>query len=117
MIFKKMNPQSCQLLESDGKIQTQNVKLNDHICFQIYDIPGSQKLENEPPQISMIEGCGALVLVIDQMQDQTQEAYEHAVKVVEFVQNHNPKCSIHMFIHKTDPEQYTQEDQRKRKQN
>ncbi len=73
------------MLESEGKIQTQNVKLGDNIGFQIYDIPGSQKLENEPPQISMIEGCGALVLVLDIIADQTREPYEHAAQIVQFV--------------------------------
>ena len=43
------------MLESENKITTHNVKLTENICLQIYDIPGSQKLGNEPPHINIIE--------------------------------------------------------------
>ena len=63
----------------------------------------------------MIEGCGALVLVLDIIADQNNEPYDHAAHVVQFVQTHNPKCNIHMFIHKADPDQYPQEEMKNSK--
>lgn len=65
VIFQKMNPKFTLMLEETSKLESFDFKLQN-LLLRVYDFPGKYDITEAPPnELMVIEGCYAVVFVIN----------------------------------------------------
>eukprot|EP01114_Cavostelium_apophysatum_P018777 TRINITY_DN5889_c0_g1_i1.p1 TRINITY_DN5889_c0_g1~~TRINITY_DN5889_c0_g1_i1.p1 ORF type:complete len:351 (-),score=96.75 TRINITY_DN5889_c0_g1_i1:33-1085(-) len=102
VVFHKMSPNETLFLESTNKIVKNDISNSSFVQFQIWDFPGHLELfDGSVDAVSIFEGCGAIVYVID-AQDEYTESLNKLHTIVTKAFRANPKITFEVFIHKAD---------------
>jgi Ras-related GTP-binding protein C/D len=103
VVFHKMSPNETLFLESTNKVIKNDISNSSFVQFQVWDFPGQLDFTDDEAfnTKAIFQGCGALVFVIDAVED-TYEALAKLYVVIEKAYAINPQISFEVFIHKID---------------
>ena len=87
--------------------------IGPNINFNINEYPGTHELsENNPADVVALRQCSSLIFVIDAHEQDKDVACNKFFEIMKVAYKVNPQIIFEVFIHKVDPDMYTQDDQK-----
>mmetsp|Transcript_5646 Transcript_5646/g.16789 ORF Transcript_5646/g.16789 Transcript_5646/m.16789 type:complete len:373 (-) Transcript_5646:263-1381(-) len=103
VVFHKISPHETLFLESTESVHKHEVGNSAFVQLQIWDIPGELSGdESENSLEAVMQGCSALIFVIDVTSEDFAEALSRLHETIVQAYNANPNVFIEVFIHKAD---------------
>ena len=110
VVFSKLAPHETYFLLSSQQVETQTIKTNDNIYFNIVDFPGNYVFKNDLKR--QIENCGALIYVIDAQSSDYETACVRLRDLIKQTSDIKPDLNYEVFIHKVDSDMFMTDDQK-----